>query len=113
MSFWSQTMEIARVDMSLERRTGDVIRIVVPFAVIALLVFPLALGVDLSGISRIGPAVFWALGVLFGMQVALRQTASDSPERRDLYALLGVVVIRISEFSCGMNREISPLRQRV
>ena len=90
MSFWSQTMEIARVDMSLERRTGDVTRIVLPFAVIALLVFPLALGVDLSGISRIGPAVFWALGVLFGMQVALRQTASDSPERRDLYALLGV-----------------------
>ena len=41
-------------------------------------------------ISVIGPAVFWALGILFGMQVALRQTAADTPERRDLHALLGV-----------------------
>jgi heme exporter protein B len=34
--------------------------------------------------------VFWAISVLFGMQVALRQAADDRPERRDLYALLGV-----------------------
>lgn len=50
----------------------------------------MALGADLSSISLIGPAVFWALGILFGMQVALRQSANDSEERRDLYALLGV-----------------------
>jgi heme exporter protein B len=64
--------------------------IVLPFAVVSLLVFPLALGVDLSTIARIGPAVFWALGVLFGMQVALRQAAQERPERRDLYALVGL-----------------------
>ena len=69
---------------------GDVLRIILPFAIIALLVFPLALGVDLSAITQLGPAVFWAIGVLFGMQVALRQAADDRPERRDLYALLGV-----------------------
>ena len=90
MSFWSQAREIALVDIRLERRGGDIVRIVVPFAVIALLVFPLALGVDLSGIALIGPAVFWALGILFGMQVALRQAAADTRERRDLYSLLGV-----------------------
>jgi heme exporter protein B len=90
VSFWDQALEIARVDMRIERRLGDVSRIVLPFAVVALLVFPLALGVDLSAISLIGPAVFWAVGILFGMQVALRQAASDSPERRDLYSLLGV-----------------------
>lgn len=90
MSFWRQALEIARVDLSVERRTGDIFRIVIPFAVIALLVFPLALGVDLSGISLIGPAVYWALGILFGMQVALRQAAADTAERRDLYSLLGV-----------------------
>ncbi len=90
MTFWKQAIEIARVDLSVERRTGDVFRIVIPFSVIALLVFPLALGVDLSGISLIGPAVYWALGILFGMQVALRQAAADTPERRDLYSLLGV-----------------------
>ncbi|MGH8947572.1 MAG: heme exporter protein CcmB, partial [Acidimicrobiia bacterium] len=83
-------MEIARVDLRVERRIGDVVRIILPFAVIALLVFPLALGVDLSAIKQLGPAVFWAIGVLFGMQVALRQAADDRPERRDLYSLLGV-----------------------
>jgi len=90
VSFWRQTSEIARVDLAVERRVGDVFRIVMPFAVISLLVFPLALGADLSSISQIGPAVFWALGILFGMQVALRQSANDSEERRDLYALMGV-----------------------
>ena len=90
MTFWDQAMEITRVDLRVERRMGDVLRIILPFAVIALLVFPLALGVDLSAITQLGPAVFWAIGVLFGMQVALRQAADDRPERRDLYALLGV-----------------------
>jgi len=90
VSFWSQSLEIARVDLTVERRLGDTFRIVIPFAVVALLVFPLTLGIDLTAISRIGPAVFWAVGVLFGMQVALRQAAHDDQERRDLYALLGV-----------------------
>lgn len=90
MTFWDQAVEIARVDLRVERRIGDVLRIILPFAVIALLVFPLALGVDLSAITQLGPAVFWAIGVLFGMQVALRQAADDRPERRDLYSLLGV-----------------------
>ena len=90
MTFWDQAIEISRIDLRVERRMGDVLRIILPFAVIALLVFPLALGVDLSAITQLGPAVFWAIGVLFGMQVALRQAADDRPERRDLYALLGV-----------------------
>lgn len=90
MSFWAQAVEVARVDLVVERRSGDVIRIVLPFAVVSLVVFPLALGVDLSGLSLIGPAVYWAMGILFGMQVALRQAANDVPERRDLYSLLGL-----------------------
>ena len=90
MSFWTQTIEIARIDLRVERRLGDTLRIVLPFAVVALLVFPLALGIELTTISRIGPAVFWALGILFGMQVALRQSVADTQERRDLHALLGV-----------------------
>ena len=90
MSFWAQSLEIARVDLTVERRIGEVVRIVLPFAAIALVVFPLALGIQLGVISRIGPAVFWSLGILFGMQVALRQSAADSRERRDLHALIGV-----------------------
>ncbi|HEX2404544.1 MAG TPA: heme exporter protein CcmB, partial [Acidimicrobiia bacterium] len=90
MSFWDQATEIARADLRVEQRMGDVLRIILPFAVIGVLVIPLAVGVDLAAIAQLGPAVFWAIGVLFGMQVALRQAADDRPERRDLYSLLGV-----------------------
>jgi heme exporter protein B len=90
LSFWSQSLEIAKTDFKIETRLGDVIRIVMPFAIVALLVFPLAMGADLAAISAVGPAVFWAIGILFGMQIALRQAVSDTRERRDLYSLLGV-----------------------
>jgi heme exporter protein B len=90
MSLLSQAREIARVDLAVERRVGETLRVVLPFAVAALLVFPLAMGARLVAIREVGPAVFWALGVLFGMQVALRQTALDTPQRRDTYALMGL-----------------------
>lgn len=90
MSLWAQSIEIARVDLSVERRTGDVVRVIIPFGVISLLVFPFALGAELTSISLLGPAVYWAIGILFGMQIALRQAANDTQERRDLYSLLGV-----------------------
>jgi heme exporter protein B len=87
---WAQSLEIARVDLMVERRLGDTFRVILPFGVVALLVFPLALGARLAVIRDIGPAVFWALAVLFGMQVALRQSAADVGPRRDLYALVGL-----------------------
>lgn len=90
MSFWRQALEIARVDIIVERRVGDTVRIILPFAVVAVMVFPLALGIQMETISTIGLGIFWALGILFGMQVALRQSAADTRERRDLQALLGV-----------------------
>lgn len=90
MTFWRQALEIARVDLVVERRAGETIRIVLPFSVVALMVFPLALGLQLSVVSAVGIGVFWALGILFGMQVALRQSAADTPERRDLQLLSGV-----------------------
>lgn len=90
MRFWQQAFEIARVDLTVERRVGSTLRITTPFAVVALIVFPLALGLQLGVVSTVGIGVFWALGILFGMQVALRHSATDSRERRDLHALLGV-----------------------
>ena len=90
MSFWHQTLELARVDLTVERRLGETLRIIAPFALVALAIFPLALGLRLTLVSEIGTAVFWAVGVLFGMQVALRRSSSDDRERRDLHALLGV-----------------------
>lgn len=90
MIFWRQALEIARVDLVVERRIGNTLRITLPFAVVALMVFPIALGLQLGVVSAIGIGVFWALGILFGMQVALRQSATDTRERRDLQALVGV-----------------------
>ena len=90
MTFWSQVFEIARVDLTVERRIGNTLRITLPFAVVALMVFPLALDLQVTTVSTIGIGVYWALGILFSMQVALRQSATDSRERRDLQALLGV-----------------------
>ncbi len=90
MSLWSQSVEIARADIKVERRLGETIRVILPFAVVALIVFPIASLSQLTLVEEAGLAVFWALGVLFGMQIALRHSAQDSPQRRDLYALLGV-----------------------
>lgn len=90
MRFWAQSFEIARVDLLVERRLGDTLRIVAPFAVVAAMVFPLALGLRLAVVTEVGLGIFWALGILFGMQVALRQSANDSSERRDLQTLLGL-----------------------
>ncbi|MGH3650885.1 MAG: heme exporter protein CcmB, partial [Acidimicrobiia bacterium] len=80
MTFWRQALEIARVDLTVERRMGSTVRITLPFAVVALMVFPLALDLRLSIVSEVGVGVFWALGILFGMQIALRQSATDTPE---------------------------------
>lgn len=90
MTFWRQALEIARVDLVVERRIGNTLRITLPFAVVALMVFPIALGLRLGVVSTIGTGVFWALAILFGMQVALRQSATDTRERRDLQSLLGL-----------------------
>ena len=90
MSFWHQTLELARVDLTVERRLGETLRIIAPFALVALAIFPLAMGLRLTLVSEMGTAVFWAVGVLFGMQVGLRRSSSDDRERRDLHALLGV-----------------------
>lgn len=90
MTFWRQAFEIARVDLTTERRIGSTLRITLPFAVVALMVFPLTLSLQLGVVSVVGTGVYWALGILFGMQVALRQSAHDTQERRDLQALLGV-----------------------
>lgn len=90
MSFWTQTVEIARVDLITEGRAGETYRLIIPFAVVSLMIFPLALDLRLALVSEVAFGIFWALGLLFGLQVALRQLASDSPERRDQFRLSGV-----------------------
>ena len=90
MSFWTQSLEIARVDLVTEGRAGETYRLIIPFAIVSMMIFPLALDLRLTLVSEVAFGIFWALGLLFGLQVALRQLASDSPERRDQFRLLGV-----------------------
>lgn len=90
MTLWHQTREVARVDLAVERRLGDTFRIVLPFAVVTLMIFSLAMGTDVPTLRMVGQAVFWSIAVLFGMQVALRTSLVETPQRRDLTTLLGL-----------------------
>jgi heme exporter protein B len=83
-------LEIARHDLLVERRARETLTVVVPFGLAALIALPMAIGVDLPLISRIGPAAYWSTSLLFGMQIAWRNTVADSGPNRDLITLLGV-----------------------
>ncbi len=85
-----QAREVARVDLVVEGRVGETLRVILPFSVAALLVLPLASGPNLSLLRQVGIPVFWTLGVLFGLQIALRQTANDTTVRRDLQTMAGL-----------------------
>ncbi|MPZ51902.1 MAG: ABC transporter permease [Acidimicrobiia bacterium] len=87
--FWTEVGTVFRRDVVAEWRRGEVATVVLPFAVVALMVFPLAIGIDLPLLSRIGPAVFWAILLLFGMQVGLRVTSTENAVLRDALALTG------------------------
>ena len=90
MGFWGQAWEFARRDLVTERRAGEVFSIVIPFGGVALMSLPLALGIDTATITRVGPAMFWVVTLLFAMQIALRHSAVDGPHHRTMLALLGV-----------------------
>ncbi|CAN5897152.1 heme exporter protein CcmB [soil metagenome] len=90
MSFWRQAAEFARRDLVAERRANEVIAIVIPFGAVALMTFPLALGIDSAVTARVGPAMFWVVTLLFAMQIALRHSAGDLPTHRRMISLLGV-----------------------
>ena len=90
MTGWEQALTIARHDLLVERRARETLTIVLPFGLAALISIPAAIGTDLPLISRVGPAVYWAFGTLFGMQIAWRYTLADVGPLRDLQLLLGV-----------------------
>ncbi len=87
--FWRQAGEIARKDLLVEGRAGEALFITVPFGAVALMLIPLAIGTDKPLLSQIGPGMFLAVALLFGMLVAFRQTAADTPAQRELLTLLG------------------------
>ncbi|MDP8958089.1 MAG: heme exporter protein CcmB [Actinomycetota bacterium] len=90
VSFRTQAMQIARKDLRVEARVGEVLLITIPFGAVALLLVPLAVGPELELLGRIGPGMFWVVVLLFGMVITFRQTAAEGPAQRDLLALLGL-----------------------
>jgi heme exporter protein B len=88
--FWSQTAELVKSDLRSELRSGEVLAITIPFGAVALLLIPFAIGTDVPLLRQIGPGMYWAVVLLFGMLVALRRTASEGQGQRDLIGMLGV-----------------------
>jgi heme exporter protein B len=87
---WRETLEIARKDLRTEMRSGEVLMITVPFGAAALMLIPLAIGVDAALLDRVGPGMYWSVILLFGVLVTLRQSAADGPAQADLLTLLGL-----------------------
>ena len=89
-SFWRQALVVGKKDLTLEGRSREAIAIATPFALVALLIFPLALDNDRATLRSVGFGGFWTVIVVFGLLVAGRQTAVDGPAQRDLLALSGL-----------------------
>lgn len=81
---------LTRAHLRDEARAGEVSLVVIPFGAVALLVIPMAVGIDTPLLARIGPGLFWVVVLLFGTIVTQRQSASLTEARSDAFTLLGV-----------------------
>lgn len=90
MSWWKQVVAVARSEAQVEHRAGDVLWVAVPFGLAALLLLAIASGADVPALRRLGPGLYWALVLLFGTLVALRQASAEPDERRDALLLAGL-----------------------
>lgn len=89
-SLWPQVRAVAQRDVMRERRRGEVTWVTVPFGAIALLLIPLAIGIDAPTLRRIGPGLYWIVVLLFGVLVTVRRTSIDGELERTLSARLGI-----------------------
>lgn len=87
--FWSQAGAIARRDLLIEGRAGEVLSVVIPFAAVAVFVVPLATDSLERRLADLAAPVYWLVALLFGMQVSLRQTAVENQTQRRILALTG------------------------
>jgi heme exporter protein B len=86
----AQIRVLLGAELRVELRTGHTLWTSVPYAAAGLLIVALAVGADIPLLRRIGIGTYWALVLLFGSLVCLRQSASDGSARRELLRLLGV-----------------------
>ncbi len=88
--FWRQVVWAFRKDLRVELRGGETLWAATPFAALALLLVPLAIGTDTALLRRIGPGMLWLVVLLFGMTVTLRPASIETRAVRDLLALSGL-----------------------
>jgi heme exporter protein B len=88
--FWQQALAIARRDLDRERRSGEVAWVTIPFGASALLLVPLAVGINQDVLGRIGTGMLFVVVMLFGVLTAVRRTNLETPAQRDAITLLGV-----------------------
>jgi len=81
---------LVRSELRNERRSGEVATVVIPFGAVAVLIIPMAVGIDRPLLSQIGPGLFWAIVLLFGIVVTQRQSGAAERPQHDLLTLLGV-----------------------
>jgi len=105
MTFWNQVWLLIRKDLAIERRSMEIIGVTIPFAVSALIAIALAVGIDAALLSRIGPALFWAIVLLFSVLVALRTSASNTAAQQDQIKLL-VVDPGVATVAAGLGTAI-------
>ena len=88
--FWRQAMAVARRDLERERHAGEVAWVTIPFGAIALLLVPLAVGINQDVLARIGTGMLFVVVMLFGVLTSIRRTNIETPSQRDAIALLGI-----------------------
>lgn len=85
-----QTLLSARKNLSMERRDGDALLITAPFGAAALLLIPIAVGTDIPLLRAVGPGMYWAVVLLFGLLVTLRESGLESAAQLSMLRLAGV-----------------------
>ena len=73
-----------------ELRAGEVLMVVLPFAVVGLLAIPMAVGIDTPLLERIGSGMYWVIVMLFGVIVTQRHSSALPTATRDMIRLAGV-----------------------
>lgn len=84
-----QSLALARKDLVQERRAGEALLVTAPFGAVALLLAPLAVGVDTPLLRELGPPLYWLVVLLFGLQVTMRASAVDGPAQLAMLQLAG------------------------
>jgi heme exporter protein B len=64
--------------------------VVLPFAAVAVFVVPLATDTLVTDLGSLAFPVYWLVSLLFGMQVSLRQTGTETRMQRRQLAMAGV-----------------------